>query len=293
MSDVALFNRAPGIYADVAESEYHERVLGVVNKGALDAIAKTPAHYRAWLTEPAAEETPALKFGKTLHCRVMEPERFAATYIAEQKHPHRRLSDAQRNAKKPSDETLAAIAYWDAWAVEAAGKVELSADDAAKLDAMRESIMAHPVACNLFAGGMPEATTIWHEDGLICKSRMDYWRPDIDVIADLKSTDDASPFGFARSVHSYRYAVQAAHYQSGVQSVTGTAPSFLFVAIEKSAPYAVAVYQLDVEAISRGADLRARDMARLNDCLASDSWPGYPVGVTSLSLPAWAFKDAA
>lgn len=279
----------PGIPAE----DYHARVLGVVNKGALDQIAKTPAHYRSWLVEPQPEETPALKFGKALHARIMEPERFSDTYIAEQKHQFRRLTDAQRNAKKPSDETLRAIEYWDAWAVQAAGKIEFSAEDATKLEGMRDSIMAHPIASKLFVNGIAEATAVWDEGGLVCKSRMDYWRADLGVIADLKTTEDARPGAFARSVAAYRYAVQHAHYCAGVGALTGSVPSFLFVAVEKSPPYAVAVYQLDAESIAKGHELRDRDMARLDECLQSDQWPGYPTGVTSLSLPNWALKEAA
>lgn len=292
---MSLIELPHGIHASIAADLYHERVLGIVNKGALDQLAKTPAHYRAWLTEPAQEETPALAFGKALHARVMETELFASTYIAEQRHPFRRVTEAQRNAKKPSEETLRAIEYWDAWAASAAGKIELGADDAAKIEAMREAVMAHPIASKLFVGGMPEATCLWQDSrhGLLCKSRMDYWRADINVIADLKSTDDASPFGFARSCASYRYPVQSAHYVDGIVRSGLDRPAFLFVAVEKSAPHAVAVYQLDADAQARGEDLRDRAMDTLNECLANDAWPSYPVGVTSLSLPAWAFKDAA
>jgi hypothetical protein len=43
----------------------------------------------------------------------------------------------------------------------------------------------------------------------------------------------------------------------------------------------------------RGEELRARDMCLMHDCLQLDTWPSYPPVVTPLSLPAYAFKDAA
>lgn len=292
----ALLDYAPGaIYPDMPSEVYHARTLGVVSKGALDRIAKTPAHYRAWVDGAESAETPALAFGRALHARILEPDTFARTYIAEQRHPFRRVTEAQRNAKKPSDETLRAIEYWDAWAIEAAGKIEISADDAAKVEAIRDAVMLHPVAGALFVGGMAEATAVWIDPatGLLCKSRMDYWRPDISVIGDLKTTEDASPAGFARSVAKYRYAVQDAHYGEGVLHTVQHRANFLFVAVEKEPPYAVAVYQLDREAIARGEELRARDMGLLCDCLQLDAWPSYAPVVSTLSLPAWALKDAA
>lgn len=293
---MSILSLDPRIHADVPEAVYHERVLGVVNKGALDMMARTPGHYRAWVDDRSEQdETPALAFGKALHCRILEPDAFAARYIAARKHPFRRLTDAQLNAKKPSDETLQAIAYWNAWRIESEGRIELDADDAALIESMHAAVMAHPIASHLFAGGMREVTAVWTDPatGLLCKSRMDYWRPDINVIADLKSTEDASPSAFARSVANYRYAVQDAHYCDGIEVLTGQRPAFLFVAVEKSAPHGVCVYQLDPESAQRGATLRRRDMDALAECIRTDQWPVYPTGVNTLSLPAWAHKDAA
>lgn len=286
---------AHGIHSVPAEV-YHKRILGVVSKGALDEINKTPAHYRAWVDGAEQDDTPALIFGRALHCRILEPDVFAQTYIAETKHPFRRVTDAQRNAKKPSDETLRAVEYWNAWEKTAAGKIELSPDDSRRVEAMREAIVIHPIAGALFAGGAAEQVCVWTDPatGLLCKSRMDYWRGDIFVVTDLKSTEDASPAGFARSVAGYRYHVQEAHYSDGVDSLGGNEPaSFLFVAQEKRAPYAVAVYQLDREAVALGREIRARNMDALNECLKTDVWPAYPPNITPLSMPAWAFKESS
>ena len=283
---------AHGIHS-MPNAEYHKRVLGVVSKGALDEIAKTPAHYRAWVDGADKEDTPALIFGRALHCRILEPDIFANTYIAEQRHPFRRVTDAQRNAKKPSEETLRAVEYWNAWEKTAAGKIELSADDAKHIEEMREAIMRHAIAGALFSNGTAEAVCVWEDKatGLLCKSRMDYWRKDICVVADFKTTEDASPAGFARSVAGYRYHVQEAHYGAGIQSIGGD-PNFLFVAQEKRPPYAVAVYQLDRDAVELGRELRARNMDTLNECLISDTWPAYSPNITPLSMPAWAFKES-
>lgn len=284
---------AHGIHS-VPADVYHQRILGVVSKGALDEIAKTPAHYRAWVEGADQDETPALIFGRAYHCRILEPDVFAQTYIAETKHPFRRVSEAQRNAKKPSDETLRAIEYWDAWAKSSAGKIELSPDDSRRVEAMREAIVRHPIAGPLFTNGAAESVCVWEDraTGLLCKSRMDYWRSDLHVVADLKSTEDASQSGFARSVAGYRYHVQEAHYGAGIERVTGEPANFLFVAQEKRSPYAVAVYQLDRDAIELGRDVRARNMDTLNECLMKDTWPAYPPNITSLSMPAWAFKES-
>lgn len=270
---------APGIHAGIPAALYHRRELGVVSKGALDQIARTPAHYRAWANGASEEETPALTFGRALHALCFEPDAFAKEWAAQ---PN--FGDLR---------TKAAKAARDEWLAAHPGVTTVSAEDWERLHRMADAIMSHPIAGALFSGGQPEATAIWTDPGtgLLCKSRMDYWRPDIGVIGDLKSTEDASPEAFARSVARYRYHVQQAHYEQGVIAHGYEAPTFVFVAVEKSEPHAVAVYQLDDEATDRGYELRSRDISTLNACLRTDEWPAYPPKVNTLTLPAWALRD--
>lgn len=276
---VGITTYAQGIHTDIPADLYHRRELGVVNKGALDQIARTPAHYLAWVGGQEQKETPALLFGRALHALVLEPDVFAGEWAQRPEFGDLRTK-AAREAR-------------DAWLAENPGKALVDSDDWKRLHGMRDAVMAHPVAGLLFSGGVAEATAIWAdpEHGLLCKARMDYWRPDIGVIGDLKSTEDASPAAFARAVASYRYHVQQAHYSQGVVAAGFEAPTFVFVSVEKQPPYAVSVYQLDEEAVHRGHELRGRDLRALDECLRTDEWPAYPPVVNTLSLPGWALRD--
>lgn len=270
---------AEGIHENVPAELYHHKELGVVNKSALDQLARTPQHYRAWLAGNEQHETPALLFGRALHALVLEPAKFAREYV---KQPV--FGDLRTKAAKE---------LRNDWMASHCGVMPVSSEEWEKLQAMRDAIMSHAIAGPLFAGGQAEATAIWTDPrtGLICKSRMDYWRPDLCVIADLKSTEDASPSAFARSVVSYRYHVQQAHYTSGPQALGLGTSKFVFVGIEKLPPYAVGVYMLDADAEARGHELRDRNMDTLTECLQTDTWPGLPPIVNTLSLPAYAFHD--
>jgi len=284
---------APGIYPNVPAEVYHRKELGVVNCGALKQLSVTPAHYRAWLADLDDNETPAKHFGRALHVAVLEPELFDSTYIIAREHPFRRVPDRNRNAKNPSPETLKACAYWDEWEREMAGKIEISHDDAIILRGIQASVAAHPIAGKLFRGGQSEQTIIWHdrETGLLCKARLDYWIADRRIAIDLKSTEDASPRGFAKSVANYRYHIQHAHYSEGMTATDNALRAFLFVAVEKSPPYAVAVHCIDADAEARGYELRRREMDALTDCLKTDKWPAYAPSIHTLALPRWALND--
>jgi hypothetical protein len=289
-----LSTYAPGIYPNVPAEVYHRRELGVVNNGALKLLAsKTPAHYRAWVDATDEADTPALAFGRALHCAVLEPEVYAATYVQPVEHPYRRPTPAQRNAKKPSPETVAAVAYWDQWAMANAGKVEITAEDAARIEGMRQSILRDPLARKLLTGGVAEETIVWDDPrtGLRCKARADYHTAERGVVADLKTCEDASEEGFRIAAARYSYHLQHAHYASAFQALGHELRAFLFVAVEKEPPYAVAVHTLLPESEARGIALRDRAMDALDQCLRTDSWPAYEPRIHRIELPAWALRD--
>ena len=62
------------------------------------------------------------------------------------------------------------------------------------------------------------------------------------MVVDLKSTIDASARGFAKSVRTYGYAFQCAWYlEEGLQPNGEKPTEFIFLAVEKKAPYLTAV----------------------------------------------------
>ena len=78
--------------------------------------------------------------------------------------------------------------------------------------------------------------------GLQCKCRPDWISADGGILVDLKTTEDASPREFQRSIAKWRYHVQAGWYMAGIEAAYGTRPSgFIFIAVEKKPPFAVGV----------------------------------------------------
>lgn len=267
------------ILMDVPEAEYHRRELGVASASVLKMLReKTPAHYRAWLDDANEDETPSLLFGRAYHCRVLQPNLFERTYTVM---PYFGDMRSSKNRERR-----------EAWLAERPGVLVLSADDAARIESMHAALRRHELAAAIFAEGHAEVTMRWTDPGtgVECKARHDWFRPAA-LVADLKTTDDAGPATFARSVDRYGYHLQHAHYIEGAAACGEPVPNFLIVAQEKEPPYLVAVYQIDAAAEQRGYELRARGLQTLRHCLDTDTWPGHAPGITELSLPAWALKD--
>lgn len=278
----------------VPAEEYHKRELGVVSAGVLRRLnEETPAHYRAWIDDTDEGDTPAKVFGKAYHDRVLLPDLFARRYVGEPVNAPARPTDAMRNAAKPNQSSIERVSFWDAWEAENAGKIIMTADQFALIEAMYAGLMRDPYIAALFAEGDSEVT-LRHTDeetGLQCKARADRWNRRKRYMADLKSTDDASPRGFGRSVVRYGYDITHAHYCEAAKACGEPLDRYLIVAQEKKAPYLAAVYQLDAAAEERGYALRQRGIDTMAECLSNNTWPGYPSGVQPLAVPGWAIAN--
>ena len=71
---------------------------------------------------PERNETDDMLLGTVFHTAVMEPDLFNAQYISVPEDAPKRPTARQREAKKPSLDTLSAIEWWDDFEKEAAGK---------------------------------------------------------------------------------------------------------------------------------------------------------------------------
>jgi hypothetical protein len=115
---------------------------------------------------------------------------------------------------------------------------------------------------------------------------------------DLKTCADASLEGFQKSLNDWRYYAQAPLYMEGVSEAIAQSGSarprpraFLFVAVEKTAPYAVAVYMPDAETMAIGEREVREDLDSYATCRALDSWPGYSTKIEPIGLPGWRIRQ--
>ena len=85
-----------------------------------------------------------------------------------------------------------------------------------------------------------------------------------------------------------------AMYSEAVKANGGEDPLFVFIAQEKTAPYAVNILQADEGFVRRGYDLFRELIGTYHDCKVKDNWWGYlgPENViNNLALPAWLAKE--
>lgn len=268
---------SPNEPEDLENADYHRHTA--VSKSHLDQIARSPLHYWARYLDPnrvEPEPTPAMRLGTAVHTLTLEPDTWEQRYIVAPQ-VDRRTKDGK--------------ALWAEFEAEAKGRELISADDRAVVSRMAEAVWSHSAAGMLLKmAGEAETTHMWLDGatGLECKCRPDWMTSDGALVVDLKTTEDASPAGFRKSIGSWRYHVQSAWYLHGLEQATSRRPDqFIFICVEKRPPHAVAVYAADSEMIGIGYETAMRDLQRLAECKAAASWPGYNEHIEIIGLPGW------
>jgi len=256
---------------NINNADYHADPA--ISASQLKEISRSPFHYWKRYVDPdrsPSEPTAAMRVGSLAHCAVLEPDELSKRY---QLAPDRRTKEGK-----------AAVIEMAAAGIEA-----VSEADMVLAVNMAIAVHGHPTAGALLQSGQAEQSFWWDDiaTGLRCKCRPDWLSVDGATIVDLKTCVDASPAGFASAVGRFSYQLQAVHYLCGT-----LATRFIFVAVEKSFPYAIGVYELDAQAMVHGAVLRHNALQILQDCKAVNSWPSYTDdGIQALQLPGWALKD--
>lgn len=265
----------PGVYPDISNHDYHTGP-GISNSG-LNLLRKSPRHYWAAYLDPdreAKEETPALRLGSAIHSAVLEPHKFADEFCC--------APDVDRRTKEGKEIYAAFIA-------ESGDKTVLSAKEYLNVQRVVESVLRHKVYKKIFDGsdGVAETSMYWEDRsvGVLCRIRPDWMGAG--VLLDVKTTEDASPDSFMRSIFTYGYHRQAAFYLDGCKANGIDPGAFMFMALEKSAPYAIAFYYAEPEMIEQGRKEYKKLLRIYADCLESGNWPGYPEKIVPINLPEW------
>jgi hypothetical protein len=271
-------------------SEYHLPIKGISRSGLSLMDVPKKYWYKYLSGEAEREETKALRIGGAFHTLTLEPHKFTDSCIIVPEDAPKRPSITQRNAKKPSADTVAQILWWDEFNAKCDGKTVIKSDEIAVMKAMAQSVLSEPASRKVInADGIIEPSFFWFDEEfeIDAKCRPDYYRKD-GIVVDLKTCADAGEEAFQRSVMNYDYDLQAFMQIEGIHKVTGDRPTdFIFVCIEKEAPYCAAFYTATPELIACGEAKYRRLMKIYAACKKADKWPGYGSFIRPLNMPEW------
>lgn len=267
-----------GIVYGMPEAEYHATKDELSSTGA-KLILESPAKFKSQVLDGHRVHRAGFDLGTAVHTRVLG--------VGEQfiEYPKEHLTKSGNVSTKT--ETVA----WED-KQRAAGRIILTPKDGDVVGRMAEAVLAHPVARMLFErDGNPEVSVFDNRFGVKRRGRFDYLPNEGGIAVDLKTTVDASKAGFARSAAKYGYHIQRGHYLDILERITGERRDMLFVAVEKEAPYQVAVHRLSTEFAEMGETEALEAIDTYRRCIESNEWPGYPVEISELAPPVFAVYD--
>jgi hypothetical protein len=252
---------------------------GGLSYGGLKLMARSPAHFFAWKRDARAPviERAGQEAGALAHCLTLEPGEFPFRYAV-------------------GPEVSRATTAWKSFAAAHPHHICLKPSQLESALAQAASIRALPDVAKLLAKGEAEVSAYWIDaaTGVLCQCRPDWVHPvGTDgapgvILVDVKTYSDASPEEFARQVARKRYHWQAAWYSMGYALAAGVPVlGFVFVAVETEWPFAACACMLDDESLAVARREIAPLVALYAECERAGTWPGYPVGIAQIQLPAW------
>lgn len=261
----------------IPEFAYHTDQLGddrpslsrsVIQK----LIEKTPAHARAAHPKlnPLYEVETKVAFDVGTVCHQLLLDGAAGVQVVN-------YDDWRTKAAK--EEAATARAH---------GLIPLLEKDWVQVEAMMAAVREQLDGRGLFEDGESELTLVWEERGVLCRARLDWLTTDRQAIHDFKTSTNPEPGKFSRgSFFDHGYDLQAAFYMRGVRACFGTDADVRFAVAEKEAPYLLAVFGVPPHVLHLANRKIDWALDTWRECLATDTWPGYPEDVCWVDLRPW------
>lgn len=259
------------IVSGMPNSVYHSHPH--VSNSQLTQIDRSPAHFKYGAN---GTSTAAMAFGTAVHMALLEPETFAAHYVCLKDVKDRRASE-----------------YKAAVAAHGEDRVLLP-KEADQIAMLCESVQSQTRLSEWIAEPGHRELSVFAVDnqtGVPIRCRFDLltWE---NIAVDVKTTRDARPEAFSRSILQYKYYVQDAFYSHVFRMATGLdLTGFKFAAIESDPPHAGKVYELDYTAKSEGQQEFRAMLDLYAQCEKSGVWPMYDDQEEIISLPDWKLRQ--
>jgi exodeoxyribonuclease VIII len=253
----------------ISNSEYHGRKTHLSSTN-IRTFKKNRKQFEYSLSHDLVKQTKAMADGTAVHAFFLERDKFNSDFVI-----------------KPADMRLNTKAGKE-WAQEHQSKIIIDSELGNNLYEMEKSFIDSPAKLIYNKSGQSELSYFWDDLGLVKgKCRPDWISDDGNIVVDIKTTTDASPKGFQKSIANWGYHLQLGWYLRGLQKLGLPAKEFIFIAIEKTPPFSVGVYRANKDMITYANDEINNLVYDIDESLKSDDFPDYTPEIMDLGLPNW------
>jgi PDDEXK-like domain of unknown function (DUF3799) len=271
---VAFHHKAKRV-EDMSSEDYFA-TKGYESNSSLKPALRSIAHF-IYNKEAPKIDKPYFNLGSAIHAAILEPVRFQNDYVISPVYNGR-----TKSGKQAKSEFLA----------ENLGKFIITDDDMDIINGIAENIAYHDDAMHLLKAGKSEVSYFWQDPvtDILMRARAD--SESCYATLDIKSTDDASAKGFVKSCAKFSYDMQAYIYTEARSQVMGETKQFVFLAVEKKAPYTIGLYAASNEMLASGLIQYREALRRVAEYRAKpNARTGYQSDgkIQELEWPTWAY----
>ena len=261
--------------------EYNE--LPCLRSTDLKNFLHSPAKYK-WeqLHRDEEGDNKAFIIGNYVHAALLEPDTLSRDFI---------VIDMKTRHNK---EYYAAAAT-----AKKTGKTVILAGEVAEINYMVENVQADSHVMELLSDAYPEISTAAKIGDVWLKARIDAYLPERRIVMDIKTTGE-SIYWFGNNVKRWGYDISAPLYMDVLNTAAlelndpaHGADTYIFIVIEKSAPYGVKLFEMTPEYLAVGRTKYMKALPLFAKCLATNVWPGYNNEAPEKLYPARGELDIA
>jgi PDDEXK-like domain of unknown function (DUF3799) len=180
-------------------------------------------------------------FGSLVHTMILEPKEVSNRYAVMPKF------DGRTNEGKAIKERFES---------ELNGRVAIDREDFLAAEKMMTNTLT--IAGDLFQNGESELSVFAVDNSLLIKCRPDYYRKDLALVLDVKTTSDISDHGINKSIKTYRYDWSCYFYPKVLRLAGLPAEDMLLVFVESQKPHRVKVRKIHDESLLKaGSEVEA------------------------------------
>ena len=255
----------------MTDKEYFSEGAYVSSSTLKTLYNSSPAHLQV-----PHKDTDAMRFGRAMHSYFLdEPEEFENKFYSE---PTEIDGDPLNRRLKAHREALKLIK-----AANAGDIIQL--EEVEDLKQMQSSVYSGNLVHQYLEGGFAEYAIFSEINGVKVKIKMDYFIPiaglgGTNIITDLKGCQDASERGFKREIYSRNYDLQAYMYREVCMKAYKKDTMFVFLAIEKTPPFAHAWYGASDEMLMSGKKKFEESLDIYRNTVLQGSYPQYQASRT-------------
>lgn len=272
----------------MTNKDYHAH--SAISKSDIDLFLQSPKKFALKKAgKLAGDDSPALLLGSAVHKLILEPNDFESEFITEP-----RIDKRSKEGKAAYSDFLE-LAF---------GKNILSPMLYEQAKAMAKAVLGNKTAGKFIKDGFAERSFFSSYNGQEIKCRPDYYNQKLGLVVDVKTSANASEFG--KSIGNFNYHIQQAIYTDILMANGLAVNGFVFVVVEKTAPYMVGFYTLSEKAVEFGRECYQNALDKIIALKAQNlefpDFAGLSIDengqinqkiIQEVDLPAWVYSKGA